>query len=234
MEIKKGGKKEKSEKFASTHTRIHGRERARARKRRTDPYIEKWKERERNSALQWLSQEGIISYENPFLSLFLSHFLSLPLSFSQPRAHRRSNSSRARMWNKAHQGFSPQSAFDELKMSPRSNKNGSSDLSLSLSLSLSFSLSLSLASLPLSPIPSLSHYLFSLRRQYGIFPFIGAIATRRLFSSLRIGLTSLPPSSSCDIAFPLSLSLSLSLSLFGFPMPLRACARGKKSERLNA
>lgn len=28
------------------------------------------------------------------------------------------DSSSARMWNKAHQGFSPQSAFDELKMSP--------------------------------------------------------------------------------------------------------------------
>lgn len=40
---------------------------------------------------------GVLSYEN--LSLIGS------------------NSSRAPMWNKAHQGFRPQSAFDELKMS---------------------------------------------------------------------------------------------------------------------
>lgn len=33
------------------------------------------------------------------------------------------------MWNKAHQGFSPQSAFDELKMSPRVTRMKSSSLS---------------------------------------------------------------------------------------------------------
>lgn len=33
------------------------------------------------------------------------------------------------MWNKAHQGFSPQSAFDELKMSPRVTRMKSSFLS---------------------------------------------------------------------------------------------------------
>lgn len=40
------------------------------------------------------------------------------------------------MWNKAHQGFSPQSAFDELKISAVSNKNGDRGLVSPLTLTL--------------------------------------------------------------------------------------------------
>lgn len=55
------------------------------------------------------------------------------------------------MWNKAHQGFSPQSAFDELKMSPRVTRMKSSFLSSLLFSIRCFRFSSTLSFFPSSP-----------------------------------------------------------------------------------